>query len=231
MNRRRSPIAILGALVALAGIAVAAVGCQSSDGTQAHDDPSRSAAPVLVALDAPVPSTNAHGVMVGWPHTPTGATAAAAAYVRASGLVAVAGPLQRRDVIASFATVGFAPTLVEESGRELDDLLFSLGERGLAPDDLVWSEFPLTAVELSASADHVEVRVWSVLVVGATGGSVARQVWRTSTITLRWEDNDWKVDAWDSAAGPVPASASDAEISPVGEIAEVTGWSAVGGGS
>lgn len=231
MSRRRSPINILGALVVLTFGAVTAVACQSSDGTRAHDDPTRLAAPVMVALDAPAPTTNAHGVMVGWPHTTPGATDAAAAYVRASGLVASAGPLQRRDVIASLATTGFASALVEESGRELDDLLFSLGERGLAPDDLVWREFPLTADEASASADHVEVRVWSVLVVGATGGSVARQVWRTSTISLRWEDNDWKVDAWDSAAGPVPASASDAEVSPVDDIAEVTGWSAVGGGS
>jgi hypothetical protein len=231
MSRRRSPISALGALVALAITGLTMVACQSSGGTRAHDDPSRSTAPVMVALDTPDPSQNAHGVTVGWPHTPSGAAAAAVGYVRASGLVAKAGPLRRRDVIASFATAAFTPTLVEDSGRELDGLLYSLGERGLVPDDLVWSEFPLTTVEDAVSVDHVQVRVWSVLVVGVAGGSVARQVWRTSTISLRWEDDDWKVDAWDSAAGPTPASASEAEVSSVDDVAEFAGWPAVGGGS
>src|SRR4051794_16697218 len=73
-----------------------------------------------VAVAAPVtdsvgPATHRHGVPVGWRHDPAGASAAATGYVRASELVAAAGPLARQDIIGAFATAAFAPTLTAKT--------------------------------------------------------------------------------------------------------------------
>lgn len=188
---------------------------------------------VMTELPQPLgPSGHgAGGVPVGWRHDQAGAEAAAAAYVESSVLVAKAGPLARRDVILTLATPDYGPSLVETTNRELDDLLFALGERGLVPADLVWSEYALSVSSERPSADRCVVRVWSVLVLGAKGGSTARQVWRTSTLDLAWLGGDWKVERWTTSPGPFPAPPPEAGASTLAEASEVIGWRRALGGS
>lgn len=188
---------------------------------------------VLVELPQPLgPSRHgAGGVPVGWRHDQAGAEAAAAAYVESSALVAKAGPLARRDVILTLATPDYGPSLVEATNRELDDLLFALGERGLVPADLVWSEYALSVSSERTSADRCVVHVWSVLVLGAKGGSTVRQVWRTSTLELAWTDGDWKVERWATSPGPFPAPPPEADASTLAEASEVISWRRAPGGS
>lgn len=227
----RSPIVAL----AVAALTVLGAGACTPD-----PGPSAAARPVQVApsdtavmerLPDPVgPTSNRNGVPVGWAHDTAGAEAAAAAFVESSGRVATVGPLTRRDVILMMATARYGPVLVEATNRQLDDLLFALGERGLTPAGLVWNEYALTVTSAQHEPDRVEVRVWSVLVMGADGGSVARQVWRTSTITLDWADGDWKVDRWITEPGPLPAPPPEAASSSVAGIAEVTSWRSASSG-
>ncbi len=73
------------------------------------------------------------------------------------------------------------------------------------------------------------VEVWSVLVIGVPGHGAPRQVWRTVTVRLVWERDDWKIDGWDAAAGPTPALAESSVVSTVDDVAEVLGWPEAGG--
>jgi hypothetical protein len=68
----------------------------------------------------------------------------------------------------------------------------------------------------------------SVLLV--TGGSVARQVWHTDTLTMVWRSGDWKADRWRTIDGPTPGLATDADLSPAGSVRGSMGWTSVVGG-
>ena len=173
----------------------------------------------------------AGGIPVGWRHDRAGAEAAAAAYVESSELVATAGPLARRDVVLAIATADYGPSLVEATNRQLDDLVFALGERGLSPADLVWREYALSVSPEQPSADRCVVRVWSVLVVGTKGGTTARQVWRTSTLDLAWMDQDWKVQRWTTSPGPLPAPPPEAGASSLTELSDTVTWPRAPGGT
>jgi hypothetical protein len=228
----RSPLAAI-AVTVLTALGVGA--CTPDPGSSEAERPARVASDdtaVLERLPDPVgPTGTGNGVPLGWAHDTAGAEAAAVAFVESSGLVATAGPLTRRDVILVMATARYGPVLVEATNRQLDDLLFELGERGLTPAELVWNEYALTVTSTPHDPDRVEVRVWSVLVMGTDGGSVARQVWRTSILSLDWVDGDWKVDQWNTEPGPLPAPPPEAAASSVAGIAEVTSWRSVSSGA
>ena len=233
----------LGAMVLAAFVSIAAAGCLSS--TSDHH-PSSDAASLPAADGSSGPSASAdettpgvptaagrieHGVPVGWSLDQTGAEAAAGAYVRSTSLIARSGPLTRRDAVLTMATSSYGPEMVAAVNRELDGLTVGTEGRAVAPAELVWSEYPLRLTSTMTSATSAQVRVWSVLIVGIKGGSVARQVWRTSTLTLEVERGDWKVADWVDATGPSPVALNDTDIASVADLNEVTSWATVGDGS
>lgn len=170
-----------------------------------------------------------HGVPVGWPLDQAGAEAAASAYLRSTSLVARSGPLTRRDVVLTMATSSYGPTMVAAVNRELDGLIVGSEGRSVTPQELVWIEYPLAVTSTMVSTTTAQVEVWSVLIVGVEGGSVARQVWHTSTIRLEVEDDDWKIADWVDTAGPTPVALNDTDIASVADLDEVTSWAWVGG--
>ena len=88
-------------------------------------------------------------------------------------------------------------------------------------------ELSLQAIRKSYNSgedNETEVQVWSVLVLGAKGGSTVRQVWRTSTLELAWTDGDWKVERWATSPGPFPAPPPEADASMLAEASEVMSW-------
>jgi len=167
---------------------------------------------------------------VGWPLDQPGAEAAAAGWVRSTGVVARSGPLRRRDALLTIATSAFGPTLVRDVNDQLDGLTVGTDGRGVPPEQLVWHEYPLTVTSTMASPDTVTVRVWSVVVIGVDGGSVARELWRTSTLTLVVENGDWKVADWTDERGPSPVALSDTDLASVDDVGAVAGWAAPGSG-
>lgn len=170
-----------------------------------------------------------YGVPTGWSRDEAGATAAAVAYVTATEAVATAGPLERNDLIRAFCTEAFAPSLVASTNRELDEVLFALGGRGFSPSDLTWYEFPLTAKASVVTDASASVEVWSVSVISVDGGSVARQVWHAETVSLVWQDDDWKVAGWESSPGPTPGLGGEVELSSVTDVGAFAGRSPVDG--
>jgi hypothetical protein len=234
----------IGAVVLAASVATAAAGClggasgdhpQAADAThtQTTEGSDGSTATNRETTDGAgaVAARVEHGVPVGWPLDQHGAEAAAAAYVRSSSLIARSGPLTRRDAVLTMATSSYGPAMVAAVNRELDGLTVGTQGRSVSPQQLVWIEYPLTLTSTMTSATTAQVRVWSVLIVGIDGGSVARQVWRTSTITLEVENRDWKVAAWVGADGPSPVALNDTGLASVADVREVTSWASAGSGS
>ena len=129
------------------------------------------------------------------------------------------------------ATSSFGPDLVSAVNDQLAGLTVGTDNRAVAPSELVWHEFPLTVTSTMDSATTARVRVWSVLVVGIDGGSIARQVWRTSTLTLEVERGDWKVAEWTDKPGPSPVALNDTDLASVADLDQVASWPPVGVGA
>jgi hypothetical protein len=177
------------------------------------------------------PSGHRESVPVGWRHDVAGAEAAAAGYVSVTGAVARSGPLARRDMLNALASRRYGPVLVDKVNGDLNELLFQLGERGANTVEMVWVEYPLAVRSEASGPDAVRVWVWSVTVFAVRSGSVPRQLWRTSALSLVWEQGDWKVDRWEAREGPTPAPPTEAAASSVAAVSDVAGWRpATGGG-
>lgn len=186
-----------------------------------------SAAVVLTATEEPDlvgPDTPGVDPNEEWRRSAAGASSAAVDCLYSLGLIAMAGPLERADLIGALATSDYREPLTATTNRQLDNLLFALGGRGFAPSDLEWHEYPISSAVGDVSGDEATVQVWSVSVVLVEGGSVARQLWHTDTLSLVRQDGAWKVNRWDSAPGPTPGLGSEVELSTPSDLAATAAW-------
>ena len=156
------------------------------------------------------------------------AQAAAVEVVGRTGEVVAAGFISRRELIETFTTPEFGPTLTDETGRAIDAMLIELGSHDVDVSEMLVSERPLTAT--SAVVDGgVRVQVWSVLIIAAPGTGPGRQVWRTVTLDMVERDGVWLVDGWQSTPGPTPAPAPESQVDSAELVAERLAWDSVGG--
>ncbi|MGE3448817.1 MAG: hypothetical protein AB7H92_14695 [Microbacteriaceae bacterium] len=217
------------AIVALVG-AIGMRGRGSSRSSDAAGAPAPSPAPAVAqGSSAAGPRGEQHGVPVGWSHDGTGARAAAITAVGLTGEIARAGFITRADMIDVLASDSFAPTLARASAAQLHEVFGDLTAEGTAVSSILFRELPLTAEVLHVDTASARVAVWSVLVTGVADQGAARQLWRTVTVELVWERDDWQVDGWTAAAGPTPALATNAPLAAVDELIRVTGWPSAGG--
>jgi hypothetical protein len=153
-----------------------------------------------------------------------GARVAAVAAVARTREVVDAGLIARRDVIASFATDGFAPLLAQRTSQQWVSLLFGLRRAaGRAVEVEVLSQ-PVTATAAAVAADRVAVQVWTVTVWVAAGESPAPEQWSTMRLAMVHEDGRWLVEGWESTPGPSPAPAPEGTFASDDEIAAVIAW-------
>jgi hypothetical protein len=203
-------------------------------GLRACNPPTNDPNPEIPATAQRAATAEAVDALAGVPHGGRNdaehARNTAVAAVSLTGEIATAGFITRSDLIASIATTGFGPVLASLSSTQLAEMSAELGEAGVSPTELVWSEIPLTARIVSADDDRVVVDVWAVLVVGVPGVGAPRQAWRTVTVEVAWERAAWRIDGWATRAGPTPALAATSVVSSVADIAEVVSWPAAGGG-
>jgi hypothetical protein len=164
------------------------------------------------------------GVPVGWRHDAAGARAAAVAAVGLTPTLARAGFVTLRDMVATLATAAYGSALAAATTAQVDEMTFTLGAHDASPADLLLLEQPVTAQVQAFTPEVATVAVWSVVVVGAPGSVPPRQVWRTVTVRLRWERDDWRVDDWTVAAGPNPATSPELAPADYDAVAMVAGW-------
>lgn len=220
------------AVVAIAVFAAGSIGlraCSPSATGPGAVAPTAGDAPAVVSPVGPAEVVD--GVPHGWRHDAEGARAAALAAVSLTGQIATAGFITRSDIIDSIATARYGPALASLSSSQLADLAVELGDVGVSPSELVWSEMPLTARVVSVDEERAVVEVWAVLVVGVPGVGAPRQAWRTVTVEVAWERGDWRIDGWDTRPGPTPVLAANSVVSSVEDIADVVSWPTASGGA
>jgi hypothetical protein len=222
-------VVVLSVVVLVAATAVGLSTCTATDPEAAAPSSSPAVAPDEVRPTTG-PRTERLGVPVGWSRDANGARAAAVSAVSLTGELAGAGFITRSDMIQVLASRRYAPTLADLSAAQLDTFIDDLAGEGLTPSQLLLHELPLTAVVESATADSAIVQVWALLIAGGDRLGSPRQLWRTVTVELVWEEGDWQVDGWKVRPGPTPALATNAPVASLAELREVTAWPPVGGG-
>ena len=218
-------IAVVGAALAtvmLVGAIVARAG--GSDTGPDDNDSARVAEP-----SSSSPSVSGPGTPAAPNVSVDEAQRAAIKVVGRTGEAVAAGFISRRELIETFTTPSFGPTFADETGRAIDAMLIELGSRQVDLGDLVVREQPITATA-SVTADGVQVRVWSVLIIAAPGTGPGRQVWRTVTLDMVQHDRVWLVDGWASSPGPTPSPPAEGIVDSAETVAVPLSWVPVGAG-
>lgn len=214
--------------------AVATVGLVAAFRTWSSPEPrsiaeDQSPTSTVITSDTRVgPASVVHGVARGWSPTRDGALAAAVSAVGVTGDVARAGFITRADMIRTLATGRFAPILGDLSANQLDEMISELTPAGVAAGSVTFTELALTAHVASFDEAAAVVEVWSVTVISVGDVAAPRQVWRTITVELAWEHDDWRVDGWTAVPGPTPALDAAGPIASGDDIATVVAWAPVG---
>ena len=222
-------VIVVGATVLVAAAAIGLRTCAAAGREAAPPASPSTAAESADERPATGPRTEQLGVPVGWSRDVTGARAAAVSAVSLTGELARAGFITRSDMIRVLASRRYGSTLADLSAAQLDAFMDDLAGEGLTPSQLLLQELPLTAVVESATANSATVQVWALLVAGGERLGAPRQLWRTVTVELVWEEGDWQVDGWKVRPGPTPALATNAPVASLAEMREVTAWPPVGG--
>lgn len=139
--------------------------------------------------------------------------------------VARAGFISRRELIESFTTPSYGPTLADETSAAVTAMLLDLGDRDADQEALHVVEQPISA-RAEVTATGARVQVWSVLVVAVPGTGPGRQVWRTVTLEMVLVDGRWLVNLWSSVPGPTPSPAAEAAFDDARAFIDALDWPA-----
>jgi hypothetical protein len=144
--------------------------------------------------------------------------------VAATGRVATAGPIGRGEAVRAMAATGSADRQLDAVSADLGVIEDRLGTTAMRA---LWVDAPLTVTVADYTPAAATVRVWGVSVIGAVGGSPPQSVWRTSTLHLVWQADDWKIDALDITPGPTPVGAATSLGMGADQFVTVAGWDLV----
>lgn len=166
------------------------------------------------------PADDEWGVPVGYRNGEPGARAAAVGWVAALGPLMRMGPVATGDTLRALmsdqAATDTIATFRDERSRFARQF-------GADPANAIWVESPLQVDVVEIGDASATVRVWSQLLVGVPTDSV-QVLWRTQTISLVWEGDDWRVADVSRVEGPTPLTVPGALPASGGELAAVAGW-------
>jgi hypothetical protein len=176
-------------------------------------------APAGAASSPAFPTGSIGSVLVGYPDSQAGAEAAAANYVSAFASDDMVHPNSRHQLIQAIAD----PAIVATLQKSLDDAFnrtlsaYGLDAQGNPPkgQTFVYRNVPIGVNVQSYTNAKAVVAVWDTTIDGIAGqGSTEpiTQTWSTSTLTLTWADNDWRLNDFSQADGPTPVSTQQGSI-------------------
>ncbi|MFE6737550.1 hypothetical protein [Streptomyces tubercidicus] len=163
------------------------------------------------ASNAPKEATSrgriASGVPVGYLRTAAGAKAAAANYTIVHGSSSfLADAKARHQAVKVMATRGAASTAIKEADQTAKQASSDL--RGDNPKLNPWKAIARTGVlsahTLAFDIHKATIRLWTTTVRGnAAGHATPKAAFRSLTVNLVWEDDDWKLSSSSDSSGLV----------------------------
>ncbi|WP_068165701.1 hypothetical protein [Rhodococcus phenolicus] len=146
------------------------------------------------------PNEITSGIPHGYNRTQAGAQTAASNFVQAANQVSL-GRITAEDVKS--VLVGSDAT---------DALVAVIDDSASQSDDTVMNVLPALINVTDYSDDRAVVSVWAVSAsqndLSGTGKVSVITLWATTTVTLQWEDGDWKAVDWSFRSGPEPSEVS-----------------------
>lgn len=161
----------------------------------------------------------AHGVdaVTGYDRTRDGAATAATAYIGALDGRAILDAPRLRKTLTSIASAGSLDGLVRAYEQAARQTRVRLGV-GTTPEPVVILRAVPVGYRIDRfTPDAATVSLWRVGIVGSGATIEPQQSWRTETVSLLWEDGDWKVASFRSSPGPTPPLAPSVATS-AGEL-------------
>ncbi|MEW1674899.1 hypothetical protein AB0O47_16860 [Streptomyces noursei] len=148
-----------------------------------------------------------HGVPVGYPHTRSGAKAAAANYTTVAGSSQfLTDKDARHHAVAVMAAKGAAGATVKKADHAAGAAVGSLrGDTSkISAKNAVARTGVLSAHVLGFDAHGAMVRLWTTTVRGSAAGHATPTTgFQSVTVTLVWESNDWKLEDSSASTGLV----------------------------
>lgn len=226
----RGRLVIVVAVVAVVMVAVAAVRHWSA-GDDATAERTSVAVPRVTVAGSSVPTAgdaaaagpmaDSSGVPTGYLRSAAGARAAAVGWVSSLGTLVGLGPIAAADALRAVTSDRVAEATVESFRQERSRFR---DQFNVDPSAAIWIEAPLAVTVTDLSDQAAEVRVWSQVVMGAPGQSTVTALWRTHTVRLVWEHDDWKVDDTTVTEGPTPQPLAEDLPSDGDAFVSVAGW-------
>lgn len=213
---RRAKIAGIGFAVVL-GIGILLTtftgGGSSGSSASAESAPSATSSPGGSGGSVKTSGT-VKGIPVGYPQSKDGAVAAAVNYevARSSPSYFTDQPF-RHSVLATIMTRESVSAQQDEDDRDASRVVTSLGLGAGSSAHMIMRAAPLGTQLASYSPAVATVRIWMSELVGITSTDSPVPVsanWSTYTLTLQWQQGDWKVADISQSAGPTPLQTSDA---------------------
>ncbi|MGW8782652.1 hypothetical protein ACWGNM_31950 [Streptomyces sp. NPDC055796] len=221
----RGLVTVVGVVVLL--IAAIAFANQSGDAPETPADQSPPAATSTAATGTrPVDGKNG-AVPKGFAHNEQGAQSAAANYAVALVSADILKPQMRRQIVRQV----FVADKVSELETRLDQAYgkafldqAGLDANGNAAQGLTYISrtVPVGSKTTKYSDGTATIDVWCTGAFGTAGVGSTNPVsndWFTMTLTLRWAENDWKVENFAQKDGPAPVN-TDRTASTAEEIAK-----------
>jgi hypothetical protein len=150
--------------------------------------------------------------------TRASAVAAAARSITAFDGAVLLQPQRLEGVVAGIASSESRAQLVTAFDAAGAQTRAKLGAETVPPPVIVLRSVPVGYRIERFSPNSATVAVWYVGIVGSGATVEPQQSWRTQIVSLVAEDGAWKVNSFQSAAGPTPPlSTAEAPTSP-GEL-------------
>jgi hypothetical protein len=208
-------------------LALRATGGSGSKPVGSPDPSGGPSAPTTVTTAAGGnPATSAHtirdGVPVGYAHTRQGAVEAAVNYeIARSSPAYFTDTAVRHRVIEAMATRESRADLIRNDDTGMKQVLVSLGVNDTNADTLVARAAAMGTKVDSYSSTVATVEVWMAGLIGTTSTSAPLPVsasWTTYTLTVQWQDGDWRLATVNSVAGPTPLDTGGSDPSSVSDF-------------
>jgi hypothetical protein len=201
-------VALLAVVLVALGMALGRSADPSPQGGQPPERPGQLAGPD----GQESPGTRLHagptgveaGVPVGYEQSEAGAVAAATQYVVAFGGELALDDQRRRDALQSVASEAGARRLEEQLGPGFAIVRDYLDQVVAPGDRVVMRTVPAGYRITSFAREQAVVEVWAAGMLVGLGEPIRMVDWTTSTIHLRWERGDWRVEEIDTQDGPHP---------------------------